>query len=70
MTNDKKIVSHYNDPKKATSGKPVDQSKLFTSYICIQAISTCNFLLNHLLELQCKNFNSIKSEQQFFQKDF
>ncbi|XP_060552512.1 katanin-interacting protein-like isoform X2 [Ruditapes philippinarum] len=26
MTNDKKIVSHYNDPKKATSGKPVDQN--------------------------------------------
>ena len=28
MTNDKKVVSHYNDPKKAQSGKPVDQSKL------------------------------------------
>ena len=27
MTNDKKVVSHYNDPKKAQSGKPVDQSK-------------------------------------------
>ncbi|XP_045212183.2 katanin-interacting protein-like isoform X2 [Mercenaria mercenaria] len=26
MTNDKKIVSHYNDPKKAHSGKPVDQN--------------------------------------------
>ena len=26
MTNDKKVVSHYNDPKKAQSGKPVDQS--------------------------------------------
>ena len=26
MTNDKKIVSHYSDPKKAKAGKPVDQS--------------------------------------------
>ncbi|WAQ97417.1 KATIP-like protein [Mya arenaria] len=25
MTNEKKIVSHYTDPKKAQSGKPVDQ---------------------------------------------
>ena len=27
MTNDKKVVSHYNDPKKAHAGKPVDQSR-------------------------------------------
>ncbi|KAL4239443.1 hypothetical protein ACF0H5_000258 [Mactra antiquata] len=33
MTNDKKIVSHYNDPKKAHSGKHVDQNKRPTTSV-------------------------------------
>ncbi|XP_052267310.1 katanin-interacting protein-like isoform X2 [Dreissena polymorpha] len=35
MTNDKKIMSHYNDPKKTQSGKPVDQNLRPTTSVIV-----------------------------------